>query len=422
MAIGSFEMVSMSEKVSLGWNDFQINLNSTLEAHLNSSDFTDVTLVSADGQQSAHRLVLSAGSPLLAKLLASLPPNPVLYFWDLQASLLSALVDFLYKGKVEVATSDLAAFLALAEKLKVRGLAGSVLKEEEQEPVSIAAGVNEEIQDVAEMKESEETTDKDESGMEKEIYGKTSKMRSSKLKSNLLSQYFQNDNINRSKVSCRLCTHVKVKPGKKWMRNHMEKMHTREWAAATLAEKVDKEKVENANATEPTFSAAEEELKSKTVPLPNWIAGKTGGKKRGRKADSKLWNFFRRSPNDMLVAFCIRCNKKVRRGKVGADLSKMCNSGMLAHLKSSHPQDVILLKKMREEGAKFIPVEAAVTESKKDSAKIEELWFYFNRLENGRAACQVGECLAELDGEDFELKEHLETHQPAFYLHQGGDD
>ena len=405
-------MVSMSEKVSLGWNDFQINLNSTLEAHLNSSDFTDVTLVSADGQQSAHRLVLSAGSPLLAKLLTSLPPNPVLYFWDLQASLLSALVDFLYKGKVEVATSDLAAFLALAEKLKVRGLAGSVLKEEEQEPVAIAAGVNEEIQDVAEMKESEETTDKDESGMEKEICGKTSKMRSSKLKSSLLWQYFQKDG---SKVSCRLCAYVKVKPGKKWMRNHMEKMHTREWAAATLDEKVEKEKVENANATEPTFSAAEEDLKSKTVPLPIWIAGNLPVvKKRGRKADSKLWNFFRRSPHDMLVAFCIRCNKKVRRGKVGADLSKMCNSGMLAHLKSSHPEDVILLKKMREEGAKFIPVEAAVTESKKDSAKSEELWFYFDRLENGRAACQVGECLAELDGEDFELKEHLETHQPAF--------
>ena len=403
-------MVSMSEKVSLGWNDFQVNLNTTVEAQLNSKDFTDVTLVSADGQQSAHRLVLSAGSPLLAKLLTSLPPNPVLYFWDLQASLLSTLVEFLYKGKVEVPTSDLAAFLALADKLKVRGLTGAVLKEEQQESV---AGANEENQDVAEMKESEETTDKDEPGMEKDICGKTSKMSSSKLKSNLLWQYFKKDNSNRSKVSCRLCTHVKVK-GKGGMRNHMEKMHTRDWAVATLAEKVEKKRSKSATATQETFSAAEEDLKSKTVPLPIWFAGKPVGKKRGRKANSKLWNFFRRSPNDMLVAFCIRCNKKVRRGKVGADLSKLCNTGMVAHLKSSHPEDVIILQKMRAEGAMFIPVDAAVSEARKDSARSDELWFYFDRLENGLAACQVGECPAELDGEDLLLKEHLETHQPTF--------
>ena len=404
-------MATMSEKVSLGWNDFQINLNSTLEAHLNSTDFTDVTLVSANGQQSAHRLVLSAGSPLLAKLLTSLPPNPVLYFWDLQASLLSTLVEFLYKGKVEVPTVDLAAFLALADKLKVRGLTGAVLKEEQRESV---AGANEENQDVAEMKESEETTDKDEPGMEKDICGKTRKMRSSKLKSSLLWQYFKKDSSNRSKVSCRLCTHVKVKPGKEGMRNHMEKMHTREWATANLAEKVEKERSKSATAIEATFSAAEEDLKSKTVPLPIWFSGKPAvGKKRGRKADSKLWNFFRRSPNDMLVAFCIRCNKKVRRGKVGADLSKLGNTGMVAHLKSSHPEDVILLKKLRE-GAKFVPIDAAVTEARKDSARSDELWFYFDRLENGLAACQVGECPAELDGEDFLLKEHLETHQPTF--------
>ena len=408
--MGSFEMATMSEKVSLGWNDFQINLNSTLEAHLNSSDFTDVTLVSADGQQLAHRIVLSAGSPLLAKLLTSLPPNPVLYFWDLQASLLSTLVEFLYKGKVEVPTSDLAAFLALADKLKVRGLTGAVLKEEQQESV---AGANEENQDVAEMKENEETTDKDEPGMEKDICGKTSKMSSSKLKSNLLWQYFKKDNSNRSKVSCRLCTHVKVK-GKGGMRNHMEKMHTRDWAVATLAEKVEKKRSKSATATQETFSAAEEDLKSKTVPLPIWFAGKPVGKKRGRKADSKLWNFFRRSPNDMLVAFCIRCNKKVRQGKVGADLSKLGNTGMVAHLKSSHPEDVIILQKMRAEGAMFIPVDAAVSEARKDSARSDELWFYFDRLENGLAACQVGECPAELDGEDLLLKEHLETHQPTF--------
>ena len=63
----------LSEKVSLGWNDFQTNINSTIQSNLDSNDFSDVTLVSADGQHPAHRLVLSAGSPLLAKVLTSLP-------------------------------------------------------------------------------------------------------------------------------------------------------------------------------------------------------------------------------------------------------------------------------------------------------------------------------------------------------------
>ena len=418
MAIGCFEMESMSEKVSLRWNDFQTNLSYSFQTQLNSSNFTDVTLVSADGQQSVHRLVLSAGSPLLANLLTSLPPNPVLYFWDVQASLLSTLVEFLYKGKVEVTTSDLAAFLALADKLKVRGLAGSVLKEEQQEPVLITAGLNEENQVVEEMKESEDTPRKEKPCMARDSGEKMSKMHD-KLKSSPLWQYFQNDCIKESEVICKLCN-VKVKLGKKGslrLSDHMEKRHTEEWASA-FAEKVEKESLENAIAgeieTEGTFSAAEEAQISKTVPLPIWITGATGGKKRGRQPDSKLWNFFQRSSKDMLVAFCNRCQKKVRRGKEGTDLRRLGNTGMVSHLKSSHPEDLILLQKLRA-GVKFAPVEAAGNETKKkDSAKSTEVWFYFDRLENGGAACQVGECPVELDGEDSLLKEHLATHLLAF--------
>ena len=102
---------------------------------------------------------------------------------------------------------------------------------------------------------SKKTTDKDEPGMEKDICGKTSKMRSSKLKSNLLWQYFKKDSSNRSKVSCRLCTHVKVKAGKEGMRNHMEKTHTREWATATLAENVEKD---NHHVLEGNFESVQE--------------------------------------------------------------------------------------------------------------------------------------------------------------------
>ena len=84
---------------------------------------------------------------------------------------------------------------------------------------------------------------------------------------------------------------------------------------------------------------------------------------------------------------------------------------MVGHLKTAHPEDILLLKTLRE-GAKSPPTEAE--EPKKEPAKERELWFYFEQLEDGQAACQVGECTARVIWEEVSLKEHLESHQPAF--------
>ena len=311
----------LSEKVSLGWNDFQTNINSTIQANLHSNDFSDVTLVSADGQHPAHRLVLSAGSPLLAKVLTSLPAkHPVLYFWDLQASLLSALVEFLYKGQVEVATFDLAAFLNLAEKMKVRGLAGSVLKEEQ--------GENE----GAEVERSRKLKEKEQASVDRcqEI--------SSQLKESSLDQHFEV--ISKEQ-------------------NHLNREPTN-----NLTENLVRETLDNSTTIE---SSAKDNRKSTGTSVPPLLPNKPVGKKRGPKP-SKLWHFFKRSPSDLLVVVCNKCNKKVRRAKAGSDLSKACNSGMVTHLKSAHPEDVLLLKRLRE-GAKAPPTESEVVEPKKEPGK-----------------------------------------------------
>ena len=54
----------MSERLFIKWNDFKdnaINEIANLRAH---TDFTDVTLASADGEQiDAHKVILSAASP-----------------------------------------------------------------------------------------------------------------------------------------------------------------------------------------------------------------------------------------------------------------------------------------------------------------------------------------------------------------------
>ena len=158
--------------------------------------------------------------------------------------------------------------------------------------------------------------------------------------------------------------------------------------------------------------SAKDKQKSLGTPVPPLLPNKPVGKKRGPKP-SKLWHFFKRSPSDLLVVVCNKCSKKVRRAKAGSDLSKACNSGMVTHLKSAHPEDILLLKRLRE-GAKAPPTESEVVEPKKEPGKERELWFYFEQLEDGRAACQVGECRARVIWEEGSLKEHLESHQPVF--------
>ena len=49
-------------------------------------------------------------------------PNPVIVLWDVAYSDLINIVDFMYNGEVKVRQANIQAFLAVAEKFRVRGL------------------------------------------------------------------------------------------------------------------------------------------------------------------------------------------------------------------------------------------------------------------------------------------------------------
>ena len=58
----------MLEKLCLKWNDFQKNMNTSVENLRGNSDFADVTLVSEDGQQVvAHKVILTNTNKLIYK-------------------------------------------------------------------------------------------------------------------------------------------------------------------------------------------------------------------------------------------------------------------------------------------------------------------------------------------------------------------
>lgn len=112
-------------------------LNS-LEIFKSTENFADVTLACEGRILKAHKLVLAAGSHFFHNLFMSNPCNhPIIIMHDVQHDILKAIIEFMYKGEVNVMHNQLQVLLKTARNLDVKGLAeicqNSVASEE---PVS----------------------------------------------------------------------------------------------------------------------------------------------------------------------------------------------------------------------------------------------------------------------------------------------
>jgi len=113
------------EAFCLKWNDFQGSISSSLGALRTTSDLLDVTVQCGVESLQCHRLVLSACSDWFKAVFRALPAvtqHPVIVLWEATARDMALLLDFMYNGEVNVKQENLNSFLALAEKLSVRGL------------------------------------------------------------------------------------------------------------------------------------------------------------------------------------------------------------------------------------------------------------------------------------------------------------
>jgi len=121
-------MMGSDDAFCLKWNDFQGSISSSLGSLRTTSDLLDVTLQCGRETLQCHRLVLSACSDWFKTIFRTLPSislNPVIVLWEASAKDMSLLLDFMYNGEVNVKQENLNSFLALAEKLSVRGLTQS---------------------------------------------------------------------------------------------------------------------------------------------------------------------------------------------------------------------------------------------------------------------------------------------------------
>ena len=119
-------MTSSSEMFCLKWNDFQNNIISSYHDLRKQLDFCDVTLVCEEGQQiQAHRIILTPCSPFFSTVLKrNKHHHPLIYMKGVKVKDLVAIMDFIYHGEAKIYQQDLDGFLALAEELKLTGLAG----------------------------------------------------------------------------------------------------------------------------------------------------------------------------------------------------------------------------------------------------------------------------------------------------------
>ncbi|KAI5734105.1 hypothetical protein M8J77_002528 [Diaphorina citri] len=112
------------QQFCLRWNNYQSNLTNVFDQLLQSESFVDVTLACDGNSLKAHKMVLSACSPYFQNVLSENPcQHPIIILKDIRWFELKAVVEFMYKGEINVCQEDIAPLLQVAESLKVRGLA-----------------------------------------------------------------------------------------------------------------------------------------------------------------------------------------------------------------------------------------------------------------------------------------------------------
>ncbi|XP_065085374.1 protein jim lovell isoform X2 [Ochlerotatus camptorhynchus] len=130
-----------SEHYCLRWHNHQSNLLGVFSQLLQDESLVDVTLACSEGASiRAHKVVLSACSSYFQTLFLDHPTqHPIVILKDVPFAELRTLVDFMYKGEVNVEYCQLSALLKTAESLKVKGLAemtnqNTALAEPKREP------------------------------------------------------------------------------------------------------------------------------------------------------------------------------------------------------------------------------------------------------------------------------------------------
>ena len=121
------------ETFCLKWKTFPTHLACTFRDLATEGHFADVTLVSDDQIQiPAHKIVLSACSPVLKNLLLNNPhSHPLLYLRGVKQQELQSILQFMYLGEATIYQDRINEFMNIAKDLEVKELSKDDESDEE---------------------------------------------------------------------------------------------------------------------------------------------------------------------------------------------------------------------------------------------------------------------------------------------------
>ncbi|XP_067633116.1 longitudinals lacking protein, isoforms F/I/K/T isoform X2 [Eurosta solidaginis] len=135
------------QQFCLRWNNHQSTLISVFDTLLENQTLVDCTLAAEGKFLKAHKVVLSACSPFFATLLQQqYDKHPIFILKDVKYQELRAMMDYMYRGEVNISQDQLAALLKAAESLQIKGLSdnrsGNTQKTEQHRGLNVPGSGN----------------------------------------------------------------------------------------------------------------------------------------------------------------------------------------------------------------------------------------------------------------------------------------
>nr|ACO11836.1 Broad-complex core protein isoform 6 [Lepeophtheirus salmonis] len=119
------------ERLCLLWNGYESNFKKGFFNLRQNEELFDVTLISGSKMIKAHKVILSACSPVFRSIIGSAPfqTHPLIYLRGINFNHLELLISFMYYGEVSVIQEELEDFISVAEEFQFEGLSNDPLSE-----------------------------------------------------------------------------------------------------------------------------------------------------------------------------------------------------------------------------------------------------------------------------------------------------
>uniref|UniRef100_A0A0K2UZH1 Protein abruptlike [Bombus terrestris] n=2 Tax=Lepeophtheirus salmonis TaxID=72036 RepID=A0A0K2UZH1_LEPSM len=112
------------ERFYLRWNEYESNFKQGFSDLRQSEELFDVTIISGSKLIKAHKVILSACSPVFRSIIGSAPVQtyPLIYLRGINFYYLELLLSFMYYGEVSVGQEELDDFISIAQEFQIKGL------------------------------------------------------------------------------------------------------------------------------------------------------------------------------------------------------------------------------------------------------------------------------------------------------------